>query len=190
MQTTQNIADHLIWRQEVDDLLARARATESEAERVELYDRAHALRCYVASTPTDSPAGIAAQISLAIEADDAGSQLGPVEITALETARDALASQDDGVLVELWRTYLSAWRAAEADDGEADAAMARIEALEHQAESMPAHGPAGIAVHLRLSLFQRCPDSGVDLLIRRSNPPLPWLDPYSRHAIAAAEALS
>ena len=185
MQTTQNIADHLIWRQEVDDLLARARATEDDAERDELHERAHLVRSFIAATPAETPAGIAAQISLAIEADEAGCMLGELELAALRSAHEALAAQDDdGALMALWRSYLDAWHEADAADDEAEPIMARLMVLEAQAARMPAHGASGALAHLRMALFMRDPDSAVRLFVRRE-PSAAWLDPHTRLAIEA-----
>ena len=183
MQTTQNIADHVIWRQEADDLLAQARAVEDDARRGELHDRAHELRAFIAATPATDSAGIAAQISLAIEADDAGSMPGELELTALRTAHEALtARDDDGALMALWRSYLDAWHEADAAADESEPLMARLMALEAQAARMPAHGAAGALVHLRLGLFQRDPDAAMRLFVRRE-PSAAWLDPHVRLAI-------
>ena len=183
MQTTQNIADHLTWRQEVDDLLAQARSVEDDAERDELHERAHLVRSFIAATPADSPAAIAAQIALVIEADDAGSVPGEVEMTALRTAHEALASRgDDGPLMALWAEYVATWHEADAADDEAEPIMARLMALEAQAARMPAHGAAGALVHLRLALFQRHPDEAMRLFVRRE-PSAAWLDPHVRLAI-------
>lgn len=185
MQTTQNIADHVIWRQEADDLLAQARAVEDDARRGELHDRAHELRAFIAATPATDSAGIAAQISLAIEADDAGSMPGELELTALRTAHEALtARDDDGALLALWCSYLDAWHEAEAADDEAEAIMDRIMALEERVRHMPAHGAVGALAHLHVSLFVRDPDSAVAMFVRRE-PSAAWLDPHVRLAIEA-----
>lgn len=186
MQTDEtHISDHTLWHRQAGDLLAQARAVEDEARRGELHDRVHELRAFIAATPAETPAGLATQISLAIEADEAGSMLGELELAALRSAHEALAARDDdGALMALWRSYLDAWHEADASDGEAEAAMDRIMALETQVARMPAHGAAGALVHLRLALFQRDPDAAMRLFVRRELSAA-WLDPHTRLAIEA-----
>lgn len=170
-----DVDPHPAWASAATELRAwinspdRGEWSDEEAEPHHL--RLDGLIDRIAETPARTPAGIAAQVALALRCHDTGSISGISELAALRNAQASLERLADGgataphpdtELLDLGRRFAEAQRAlvanaAEhpkpgweaAEEQQATALNDAVNVLGERIAALPAKGPAGLAVKLR-----------------------------------------